>query len=216
MQWVGPAAHGDGECDDEPTWSGAAANRPWEPLVRPDEAYVTRCWEPYTGMRSSECEVEELLQAILTSGVQAVSIQYNFNFFTPASLKELLQRLRRKRIVTTVTMHAKRRQSMPVAGRHKSFPDLMEALKEADFCIYHRQSDVDAMEQSGVKNVLLRQQGIVSSRLDRKDSSTPESCSRFHFVISCFGFFLPRKAFINSSRPSPWRNRYSRCCASSC
>jgi glycosyltransferase involved in cell wall biosynthesis len=160
------------------------ANRPWEPLVRPDEPYVTRCWEPYTGIRSSEGEIEELLQAILAGGVQAVSIQYNFNFFTPASLKELLQRLRRKRIITTVTMHA---------IRHNSFPDLIGALKEADFCICHRQSDLDAIKQSGVKNVLLRQQGIVSSRLDRKDSSRPESSSRFHFVISCFGFFLPMK-----------------------
>jgi glycosyltransferase involved in cell wall biosynthesis len=160
------------------------ANRPWEQLVRPDEAYVTRCWEPYTGVRSSEGEIEELSQAILKSGVQAVSIQYNFNFFTPASLKELLQRLKRKRIVTTVTMHA---------IRHKSFPQLMAVLQETDFCICHRQADVDEIEQSGVKNVLLRQQGIVSSRLDPKNSSSPASCSRFHFVISCFGFFLPLK-----------------------
>src|SRR5262249_12853609 len=36
------------------------ANRPWEPLVRPDEAYVTRCWEPYTGVRSGAEEIEEL------------------------------------------------------------------------------------------------------------------------------------------------------------
>jgi glycosyltransferase involved in cell wall biosynthesis len=79
------------------------------------------------------------------------------------------------------------------ATQHKSFAQLMGALGEADFCICHRQADVDAMQQAGVKNVLLRQQGIVSSRLDQKDSPTVASCSRFHFVISCFGFFLPLK-----------------------
>lgn len=162
------------------------ANRPWEDLVRPDEPYVTRCWEPYKGPWTSEADIEELSEAIFKSGVQAVSIQYNFSFFTPASLKELLKRLKRKRIVTTVTMHA---------IKHKSFPQVRSALQEADFCICHRQADVDAMQQAGLKNVLLRKQGIVSARLGQNDSSVP--ISRVHFVVSCFGFFLPPKGIYH-------------------
>jgi glycosyltransferase involved in cell wall biosynthesis len=159
------------------------ANRPWEELVRPDEPYVTRCWEPYTGARTSAGEIEELADSIVSSGMQAVSIQYNFNFFTPASLHELLKRLRQKRIVTTVTMHA---------IKHRTFDQLMGVLPEADFVICHRQADVDAIEQAGVRNVLLRKQGIVSSQLDQVGFSS-EASSRLHFVISCFGFFLPLK-----------------------
>jgi glycosyltransferase involved in cell wall biosynthesis len=160
------------------------ANRPWEELVRPDEPGVMRCWEPYRGPWTSEADIEEPLATILKSGVSAVSIQYNFSFFTPASLKELLKKLRRKRIVTTVTMHA---------IKHKSFPQVMEALKEADFCICHRQADVDVLQQAGVKNVLLRKQGIVSSQLDAKDSLSRAARTPLHFVVSCFGFFLPPK-----------------------
>ena len=130
------------------------ANRPWEELVRPDEPYVTRCWEPYTGARTSEGEIEELSEAILKSGVQAVSIQYNFNFFTPASLKELLQRLKRKRIVTTVTMHA---------IKHKSFPQLTGALcRRRISASATARPMLTLCSRQGVKNVLLRKQGIVS------------------------------------------------------
>jgi glycosyltransferase involved in cell wall biosynthesis len=159
------------------------ANRSLEELVRPDEPYVTRCWEPYTGSWTNEADVEELSARILMRGVRAVSIQYNFSFFTPSSLRELLQRLKLKRIVTTVTMHA---------IKHKSFPQVRDAIQEADFCICHRQADVDAMQQAGLTNVLLRKQGIVSARLAQQDSSQV-SVSRAQFVVSCFGFFLPPK-----------------------
>src|SRR5205085_2183692 len=59
------------------------ANRVSEALVRPDEDFVTRCWEPWDlpGRAGAQDELEELVPAILESGVWAVSIQHNFNFF---------------------------------------------------------------------------------------------------------------------------------------
>jgi glycosyltransferase involved in cell wall biosynthesis len=157
------------------------ANSTGERPVRPDEEFVTRCWQLWNGTGGGEAEVEELAQAILKSGVRAVSIQFNFGFFTPAGLRVLIERLRREGIVTAVTMHA---------VKHPNFPQLKPAFALADFCICHRQADVDAINELGIQHVFLRKQGIVAAQLDRQaEPSSPRS----HFMISCFGFFLPPK-----------------------
>jgi glycosyltransferase involved in cell wall biosynthesis len=156
------------------------ANSTGEQLVRPDEDFVTRCWEAGNG-RGGDAEVEALTGAILASGARAVSIQFNFGFFTPDGLYALITRLHREGIVTAVTMHA---------IKHANFPRLEPALKLADFCICHRQADVDAVRDLGIGNVLLRRQGIVATQLDRQ-SSLPRR--HLHFTIACFGFFLPPK-----------------------
>ena len=160
------------------------ANRLWEERVRPDEEFVTRCWEPFDPQHPNEVRLEELLDSIVKSGVKAVSIQYNFNFFTPAGLAWLIKELRRKQIVTTLTMHA---------VKHPNFPELKRAFSEADVCVCHRQADVDAVRQLGVENVYLQRQGIIASRLDKKDFPDTELASHSQLLVSCFGFFLPQK-----------------------
>lgn len=157
------------------------ANSTGEQLVRQDEPFVTRCWEFWSHARNGEVEAARLAETILESGVRAVSIQFNFGFFTPDGLHALIERLRRERIATAVTMHA---------VKHPNFPRLKPALELADFCICHRQADVDAIREMGIEHVLLRKQGIVASQLNRP-ASLPRT--RLHFVISCFGFFLPPK-----------------------
>jgi glycosyltransferase involved in cell wall biosynthesis len=52
---------------------------------------------------------------------------------------------------------------------------------------------VDAVKNIGITDVLLRKQGIVSAQLDRQDSGADPPKSRVHFVVGCFGFFLPPK-----------------------
>jgi glycosyltransferase involved in cell wall biosynthesis len=157
------------------------ANRAWEELVRPDEDFVTRCWECYDPARPCTEEIDELSKAILKSGVPAVSIQYNFSFFTPSGLSELIQRLRREGIVTIVTVHA---------IKHPNFAQLRRAFEEANFCICHRQADVEVVRGLGVQNVLLRKHGVIASQLDRKDSGARKPLC---FLVSSFGFFLPPK-----------------------
>jgi glycosyltransferase involved in cell wall biosynthesis len=160
------------------------ANNTAEQLVRRDEDFVARCWEAWNGSCHTEAEIEGLAGAILESGVPAVSIQFNFGFFTPESMRALIERLRREGIVTSVTMHA---------VQHENFPRLKAALELIDFCICHRQADVDAVSRLGVKNVLLRKQGIVAAQLNRKENGTAPTRCGLHFVVSCFGFFLPPK-----------------------
>jgi glycosyltransferase involved in cell wall biosynthesis len=162
------------------------ANRASEELVRPDEDFVTRCWEPWDSpwrIRVQD-EIEDLVPAILESGVRAVSIQHNFNFFRPSAVRDLIRRLRQEGIVVTVTMHG---------INHFNFPQLKPALKDADFCICHRQRDVDDVRRLGVNNVILLKQGVIASQLDRKDSAARQSQAKPYFLVSCFGFFLPPK-----------------------
>jgi O-antigen biosynthesis alpha-1,2-mannosyltransferase len=158
------------------------ANRTLD-TVRTDEDFVHRSWDAQHEPRPRE-EIEELAGAILASGVPAVSIQYNFGFFAPADLGLLIARLKGAGIVTTVTMHA---------VQHANFPQLKTALRDVAFCICHRQADVDAIRGLGIENVLLRQQGIVALRLNGDSPGAATCRPRRHFVVSCFGFFLPPK-----------------------
>lgn len=78
------------------------------------------------------------------------------------------------------------------AVQHANFPQLKAALRDVDFCICHRQPDVNALRGLGIERVLLRKQGVVALRLDQDQPVTPARPRR-HFVVSCFGFFLPPK-----------------------
>ena len=159
------------------------ANREPE-TVRPDEDFVTRCWELGGEPNSSSAAIEELVRLILESGVQAVSIQYNFSFFSPSDLTVLIERLKMNGIVTAITMHA---------INHPNFSRLGHALESVDICICHRSADVEAVGRLGVTNARLQKQGIVASLLDQNRSAVRKSTWRHCFVVSCFGFFLPPK-----------------------
>jgi glycosyltransferase involved in cell wall biosynthesis len=159
------------------------ANREPE-TVRPDEDFVARCWELGGEPKLSSTAVEELVRLILESGIQAVSIQYNFSFFSPHDLSILIDRLKKNGIVTAVTMHA---------INHPNFAQLKQPLESADICLCHRQADVDALRELGVTTARLQKQGIVTSLLDQNRSAVQRSRWRHCFVVSCFGFFLPPK-----------------------
>ena len=191
--------------------------------VRADEDFVLRCWDTQHEPRPRE-EIEDLVRTILTSGVRAVSIQYNFGFFAPPDLGLLVDRLKSAGLATAVTLHS---------VQHANFPQLKAALRPVDFCICHRPADVDAIRGLGVENVLLRKQGIVALQLNGDGSGTPESRQRRQFVVSCFGFFLPPKGIyqliqafalaksvqpllrlklLNSLYPAPESAAYARQC----
>jgi glycosyltransferase involved in cell wall biosynthesis len=144
--------------------------------TRSDEPFVVRCWDP----SDNHDAIENLVRIIVASGVDAVSLQFNFGFFGPAQLDRLVEGLRRQGIPTAITLHA---------VRHDNFTRIRPALSKAAFCICHRASDVEAVRALGVDQVLLRRQGIASSQLGRPRNSKPGT----PFVVSCFGFFLPPK-----------------------
>jgi glycosyltransferase involved in cell wall biosynthesis len=160
------------------------ANRPSEELVRKDEDFVARCWEPFTPERPEIAKVDELVALILKSRVQAVSIQFNCYFFTPNSLAELIERLHQSQITVVLTMHS------IMCPTFEQFKPVFDAV---DVLICHRQADADAVRRVAAANVVLQRQGIVASRIGEGTEPDHESSVALHFVISCFGFFLPPK-----------------------
>ena len=151
--------------------------------VRPDEPFVTRCWEPDGGIDREDHD--SLLGEIIRECVDVVSIQFNFGFFSPSRLEGLLTGLKGLGIPCAITMHS------------TNDPDRLQRLSVAlamvDVCLCHRTEDLMRIKEPGVaRKTILQKHGVpraeftrvaLSERGKRKDS----------FVISCFGFFLPPK-----------------------
>lgn len=151
--------------------------------VRDDEEHAIRCWDAGNG--SGDGDAEGLLHAILQNRPDAVSIQFNFGFFSPNRLKHVVAELKRNGIVTAITMHA---------TEHREFTKYKPALVDADLCICHRDRDIDRLRELGVsRNVVRQSQGIPSAALDRDSIRASRRRTPGSFVVSCFGFFLPPK-----------------------
>jgi len=150
--------------------------------VRPDEDYVVRCW---TQEGDADGNLDTLLAAILNSGVEAVSVQFNFGFFSPPRLRRLTETLRRHGITTAVTMHA---------TAHKNLLQMKPALWASDFCICHRREEVERIRESGVaRNAVWLPQGIPAPPAGREALRAGRRRGTGTFVVGCFGFFLPPK-----------------------
>jgi len=165
-----------------PAWCAPVifANRA-EP-VRPDENFVVRCWEPDGG--TDGASLEPLIQAILESRVEALSVQFNFGFFAPSRLNHLIGTLRRHGVVTAITMHA---------TRHENLARLAPALSAADYCFCHRQEEIERLSGLGlVRRPVLQRQGIPASP-DRDAARRRNRRPAGSFQVACFGFFLPPK-----------------------
>ena len=150
--------------------------------VREDQPNVVRCWDADAVDGGGLGELEA---AILKSDVQAVSIQFNFGFFSADRLHRLVQILHHRGIIAAVTMHA------------TSHPDLVRlrpALQRADLCICHRPGEVDRLRALDVaRKVVLLRQGIPHLAQSRDAAHPSPRRPAGSFVVACFGFFLPPK-----------------------
>ena len=151
--------------------------------VGQDDPIVVRCWE--AGNTEDGDGLRSLKAAIVESGVEAISIQFNFGFFSPNRLHRLVEFLRQRGIATTVTMHA---------TDHQSLVRLKPALSQADICICHRREAVETLRNlnTGAEVVLLRQ-GIPQLANGRESVNARRRRPSGSFVIASFGFFLPPK-----------------------
>jgi glycosyltransferase involved in cell wall biosynthesis len=191
--------------------------------VRADEDYVIRSWEPEDGFEGAD--PEPLVSAILQNPPDAVSIQFNFVFFAPARLKQVIEALKRNGITVAVTMHS---------TQHDQLARYKPALSSADFCICHRVEDIENLRHLGLnRNLILQRQGIPAPPCDREVMRAGKRRAPGSFVISCFGFFLPAKGIheliqaaglvrnflplvqlnlVNALYPKPVSNEYANRC----
>jgi glycosyltransferase involved in cell wall biosynthesis len=151
--------------------------------ARRDEDCVFRCWDTDNGVPGASAE--PLIRAILESGAEAVSIQFNFGFFSPARLEQLVRGLQAKGVTTAVTMHA---------TGHENLRKLKATLQQSDLCFCHRDQDIARLEQAGVaSNVILLRHGIPTVSFQRDEVRRSKRLGTGVFVISSFGFLLPAK-----------------------
>ena len=152
-------------------------------IVRPDETFVSRCWDlaPRDG---SDADAAELVQRILDSRCDVLSIQFNYGLISPGTLNYVIGELKRRAgIPIVVTLHA---------TSHERYADLVSALQEADGVIVHRADELRRLQESGIGQTRLQPQGIYSpQRLQRAVRDKLETSTAF--TIGCFGFLLPPK-----------------------
>ena len=151
--------------------------------VRPDENYVSRCWTPDDGVEGRG--LDALIAAILNSGVEALSVQFNFGFFAPSRFQRLIETLRQHGIVTAVTLHG---------TQHDDLVRMRQALWGSDFCICHRREEVERIRTLGLaRNPVWQRHGIPQPPSGRDALRASRRRGAGAFVVSCFGFFLPPK-----------------------
>lgn len=152
-------------------------------MVRADEDFVNRCWEPNPAGPPES--IDGLIGEVLRSGVAGVSVQFNFSFFSPAQLERLIKGLKTHGIVSVVTMHA---------TKNEALERLASPLSDAAACLCHRTQDMDAIRRvAGKANIILFRQGI--PQLVEGRNTLLERARHFsgEFLISSFGFLLPPK-----------------------
>ncbi|MGH9665924.1 MAG: glycosyltransferase family 4 protein, partial [Bryobacteraceae bacterium] len=130
--------------------------------VRPDEPYVSRCWE-VNGSDLPASEVDDLVDRIALAGCDAVSIQHNFGLLFPATMQRLARRLRKRNIAVLATLHG---------SATERFDEFAEALKAADAVLVHRSEERDRLAAAGLERVVIQRQGIyVPKELERLSPS---------------------------------------------
>ena len=128
-------------------------------------------------------EANALVRQIAERGIDVVSLQYNFGFFSPSVVEYLIEQLHASGIAVMVTLHA---------TNHPNFGKLTGALAHADAVIVHRQEELTKLLDSGVERAVIQRQGIYVPRNKTGRTAAPGS-RPLAFTVACFGFFLPPK-----------------------
>jgi glycosyltransferase involved in cell wall biosynthesis len=151
--------------------------------VRPDTHNVFRCWTQSQEPVRSRDAANELVRQIAERGIDVVSLQYNFGFFSPQVVEHLVERLHAAGIAVMITLHA---------TNHPSFGNLTGTLALADAAIVHRQEEFVKLLDCGVECAVMQRQGIYVPR-DKAGRRAPPGSRPLAFTVACFGFFLPPK-----------------------
>ena len=151
--------------------------------VRPDTDNVFRCWTQSQEPVQLRTEANALVRRIAERGIDVVSLQYNFGFFSPSVVEYLVEQLHASGIAVMITLHA---------TNHPNFGKLTGVLARADTVIAHRQEDLAKLLDGGVERAVMQRQGIYVPQNQAGRSAAPGS-RPLAFTVACFGFFLPPK-----------------------
>ena len=156
-------------------------------LTEPDGYSVRRCWQ-----LGQQDDLQQLLQAVLDSGIEVLLIQFNFAFFKLATLRRLLEQLHQQGIKTLITFHST--ADVEENGELLSLRTLLPELQQCSRVLVHGTQDLNRLKDWGViDNCMLLPHGV-----ERHDMAALKPVERPQQlvdkrVIASYGFMLPHK-----------------------
>lgn len=162
--------------------------------TRNDSDDVIRCWN-----LDDKDSLSDLWGQIKSQGLDALVIQMNTYFYDFESLRKLLEKVKAKGILVSLTLHA----TTHIEER-KAVANLRPCLDLVDRVVVHSIDDLNRLKAARVvNNAMILPHGI----LDTKPSASLQAGKRDRKVIATYGFALPNKgieqlieAFVSISK----------------
>jgi glycosyltransferase involved in cell wall biosynthesis len=145
----------------------------------PDTVSVRHCWTDRTG------DIQDLLAAVETENPDVLVIQFNFAFFTPGQLEQIILAGKHKNRVVIVFFHAT--QDVDLPGQQASLKPVVNTLARADRLLVHSISDLNRLKSWGLcDNTTLFPHGVIARR--------PKTATAGRKItLATYGFLLPHK-----------------------
>lgn len=160
-----------------------------EELIRPDEAFVERCWRQGWGD-----DLAQLHDAIRRARPDLVVVQFNFGFFDIEALGRLLDRLVAEGIPHYVVLHSTMDVIKP--ERRISLRQIQPSLARSARLLVHSVADLNRLKSMRLDaSATITPHGAPGFRVD-EDTNVRETFGLLgKRVLACFGYLLPDKGF---------------------
>jgi glycosyltransferase involved in cell wall biosynthesis len=156
-------------------------------ILRPDEAFVRRCW-----VEGWDDPLDELFQEICEANVDAIVLQFNFGFFHLEALKRLIERLHQRSILIFIVLHATADVVKPDITIRLA--DVRETLAGVRRLLVHSVHDLNRLKDIGlVNNVTLFPMGLPDPYNGDRAAVRKSLGLERNVVIASFGYLLPHK-----------------------
>lgn len=150
----------------------------------PDAANVVRNWN----MHHTET-LDDLLADVNARAIKVLVVQYNFGFFTLATLARLIGRLKQAGVAVHVFFHTT--ADLVRDGETVSLSTIKDALAQADRLYLHSVPDLNRFKAFGlIHNVVLFPHGVLPT--PPADGAVMQHGNR-NRTIAAYGFLLPHK-----------------------
>lgn len=150
----------------------------------PDAANVVRNWN----MHHTET-LDDLVAEVKARAIKVLVVQYNFGFFTLATLARLIGRLKQTGVAVHVFFHTT--ADLLRKGEAVSLSTIKDALAQADRLYVHSVADLNRFKAFGlIHNVVLFPHGVLPTPPDDGAVMQHGNGNR---TIAAYGFLLPHK-----------------------
>lgn len=150
--------------------------------VNYDSPNVLRTWS-----QDMEEDLHYVILEIIERDLRAIVIQYNFGFFSLASLSALIVKMHELGVQTHIFFHST--ADVQWVDRHVSLSTIHEQLRIATRLYVHGVDDLNRLRRLGLQsNVVLFPQGLMPTPCAKKPSTQNDKK-----IIAAYGFLLPHK-----------------------